>query len=294
MQGLFLKQANSGRPAMGLEAVGLSVFEGATSTFSPVIVQGKVIHGIESKADIELVEKWYGYKFENPDHVDFWAQLMLTVEHGIMPLSYKNPEDILRISVLKAQGKLAPSIEEQGDPNAHYTFVLVDEGAEETVKASIYEKRALAQSKLTEIKEKSPRYMLSLAKYLINHQTHNQSATAAYAKLYEFIEGKLNAKKNEAVDTFLQTLDPSMGGSMPKEELLLRVDIQTAIARQIIRRNNANQVYYNVAVPDSNYGRTAEEVFGFLTQMQNADHMGTGNSTDTPYSIRYQLKQSEA
>lgn len=291
---VFLKQANSQRPAMGLENLGLSAFEGATTTYSPCIFKGKVQHGLTGKEDIKIVEEHYGMKLDDPTRANDWANLILSVNHDIVPLDLSNGEDLLRLSVLRAQGKLAPSIEEQADPNANYFFVLVDEGAEDEAKASIYARRTGAQIKLLEIKNDAPKYLLALSKYLINFQAGVNNVEAAYAKLCEYIDGKLTkGKKSDALDIFLRTLDPAYGGQTNREEIFLRVDIQKAINLQIIRRNDVKGHFYNAAIPDSNYGRTPDEVYSFLTLLSNTDQLGTGNDSDAPYAIRWQLKQAE-
>ena len=284
MNGVFVKQANSGRAAMGLEQLGLSAFEGATTTFSPAIFRNQVIHGIENPADIELVENYYGMKFNDQDNLHKWGTLLLSMPHDVTPLDLTNGEDILRISVLKAQGKLAPSVEEQNAPNTNYMFVLLNEGAEEAVKSSIYERRTEALATLLKIKKEAPNYLMALSKYLINFQSGVNDPNATYAKLVEYIDGKVTkGKKSEALDTFIRTIDPKYGGDTPKEEIFLRVDIQKAIHLHIIRRNDAKGHFYNAAIPDSNYGRTLDEVYSFLTQLSNSDHLGTGNADDSPY-----------
>ena len=289
---LYLKQANAKRPAMGLEDLGLCVFENAASTYSPAVVNGVVQHGIENPKDIALVEQYYNRKFDRAEDLQSWANLILQVEHSQMPIDPKNPEDILRLGILKVQGKLAPSIDEQSNPNANYVFVLVNEGAQQEEEASIYKKRRDAHGLLKEISEKSPKYMIALAKYLLNFQGGSNSENAALLKLSEMIDGKLHAKKAEAIDQFVNSLDPIYGGRITKEEITLRVDIQRAITQGIIRRNDKG-IYYNPAVPGSDYGNSPDQIYTFLSQIVNSDHLGTGTDTDAPYSVRYQLKKME-
>lgn len=277
---------------MGLEDLGLSVFEGATSTYSPAIVNGVVQHGLENPKDIAAVESYYNRKFDRQDDLPAWANVILTVDHSLMPIDPKNPEDLLRLGILKAQGKLSPTIDEQSNPNANYVFVLVNEGAQQEEEASIYKKRTQAHATLQEISEKSPKYMIALAKYLVNHQGGNNSENAALLKLSEMIDGKLHAKKTEAIDQFLNALDPSYGGRIPKEEITLRVDIQRAITQGIIRRSDKG-FWYNPAAPGSDYGNSPDQIYTFLSQIVNSDHLGTGTDSDAPYSVRYQLKKME-
>jgi len=270
---------------MGLEKMGINKFEEATTTLTPAILHGKVVHGLAG-GDVKLVESHYGRPFSD---TEFYGQLIITVEHTPTPIDPSNGEDILKLGLLKAEGKLAPSILDQDDVNKNYEFVLSEEGQDEEVKASVYRRRGKAIAALDEMDRKDRDYMVTVAKYLTNFSGGIKTTDQAYAKLTEFIEGKLSAKAGEAIDVFLDALDESYGGKLPRQELNVRVDIERALKTNIIRFDHSRGCYYNVANADSNYGRNKDEVVSYLLQPSNMDELGTGSSKDKPYSVRLQL-----
>jgi hypothetical protein len=143
--------------------------------------------------------------------------------------------------------------------------------------------------KLSEIDEKDPDYMIALCKYMCSFQGGIKTKDQAFSKLTEFIEGKITRKANEAVDYFLENVDPSFGGHTPKEQIFVRVDVEEAIKRNIIRLDRNRGVYTNSSLPDSDYGRDKDAVVNFLLAISNSDHLGSGSHKDEPYSIRLQL-----
>lgn len=286
-----IKQARTKRFSMGLEQLGMCLFEGASTTVTPAVVQGRVQHGLSNKEDIAKVEKFYGHKLDSD--VDFWGTLVLSVQHTVSTLDLSSGEDILTIGVLKAQGKLSPTVADQDDPNENYQFVVVDEGAEATVTATLQRKRVTAMRKLSEIDEKDPDYMIALCKYMCSFQGGIKTKDQAFSKLAEFIEGKLTRKASEAVDYFLENIDPQFGGHTLKEQIFVRVDVEEAIKRNIIRLDRSRGVFTNSALPDSDYGRDKDAIVNFLLAITNADHLGSGSPKDEPYSIRLQLSRNK-
>lgn len=286
---MFLKQARTNRPSMGLERDGQCLFEGALTTVSPAIVRGQVIHGLTNSKDIKAVEDWYGQPFKN---LDFYGSLVLNVPHTLTVVDPSNGEDVLRMGVLAAQGKLAPSVQEQDDPNQNYQFVKYNPDAEANLKATLTTKRITASAKLVQIKEKEPDYLIALCAYICNNAAGIKGADAAFLKLGEYIEGKLTANKNDAVDYFLRTLDPVYGGEVTKDHVFVSVDAKRAIHLNVIRYDTSRGVHYNAALPESNYGRTFDEVVEFLSAFSNSDHLG-GGPKDTPYSVRGQIARIE-
>lgn len=278
---------------MGLERYKLNSFEGAEQTVSPVIFRNKVQHGLKTQADIDLVESHYNMSFTDPARFGDWAGIFIRVPHIEYIIDLKNGQDVLMLGLLAEQGYLAPSIAEQGDVNKRYKFVLHNEAEIDELKVSIYARRAKAISKITEILEKEPKYLVAVCRYLLSSSTGIQNKNQAFVKLTEYIEGKLSVdgKKGEAVDTVLAALDPSYGGSLTKETLYISLDVSDAIYHNIIRYDNTKQFYYNVAAEGSNYGRTRDDVMAYLSAVTNADHLGTGSFDDAPYSVRYQLEK---
>jgi hypothetical protein len=289
----YLVQAKTTRQSMGLETMGQCLFDGATTTVTPAVIQGKVIHGLTRQDDIKAVEGFYGKTFK--DHVDFYASLVLEVPHTLSVLNRESGEDILKLGVLSAQGKLAPSIDEQDDPNAFYQFVERDDDKVAATDATLFSKRIDAYSYLKQIKDKEPDYMLALCHYICNFNSGVKKPDQAFKKLGEYIDGKItgDGKKNEAVNYFLRILDPAYGGEKPKEEVFVRVDVERAKSLHIIRFDRTRGVWYNAAIAGSDYGTRIEDVVEFLLAITNADHLG-GGPKDAEYSIRKQIAKAEA
>lgn len=275
---------------MGLEKDGQCLFDGATTTVTPALVQGRIQHGLSRPDDIKVVEAYYGKSLTKD--TDYYATLLLEIPHTLTVLNKKNGEDVLKLGVLFAQGKLAPSVAEQDDPNANYQFVEHDDDAVAEVNATIYTKRAKATAKLVEIHEKEPKYLLALCHYICNFNSGVRKPDAAFLKLGEYIDGKLTDKKGEAVDFFLRHLDPIYGGVKPKEEVFVRVEVERAKSLHIIRFDPARGCWYNAAIPGSDYGKTIDNVVEFLLAQTNAEHLG-GGPKDQEFSIRFQIAKSE-
>jgi hypothetical protein len=275
---------------MGLEEEGQCLFEGAVTTVSPAIVNSKVIHGLKAKEDIKKVEEGYGQPFTN---LAFWANISIPVSHTLDPVDPDSPQHILKMGVLSASGKLAPSVQDEADPNRFYQFVLEDPDAEKELKMSLYDKRHDAIYKMRQIKDKEPGYLIALCSYICNFNSGEKKVSGAALKLGEFIEGKLSKNSNDAVDYFLQILDPAYGGTKPKEEVIVRVEVEKAIHLGVIKKDRQKQIYYNGAMVDSDYGRTPDEVVSYLLAVSNADHLG-GGQKDEPYAIRRQIAQIES
>ena len=282
-----LKQAKPSRFSMGLEKLGMCLFEGATTTVCPPVVNNKVLHGLSSPADIKIVEAHYGHPMTD---YEFYGQLALTVPHTLHIIDPKNGEHLLTLGVLKVQGKLAPSVAEQADPNQNYQFVMEDLDAEAATGVSLYRKRTEAGAKLVNIDRDDPDYLIALCRFMAPHSAGVKTRDQAFAKLGEFIDGKLTRSSNEAVDYFNEHLDPAYGGQTPKEDIYIRVDVEEAIRLNIIRYDYQKTTYVNSAIPsDTNYGRSKEDVVNFLKSVSNLDHLGSGGAKDAPYSIRLQI-----
>ncbi len=275
---------------MGLEEDGQCLFEGASTTVTPAIVNNKVMHGLKTPADIKKVEEGYGQPFTNLAF--YGGAVQIPVSHTLDPVDPNNHIHILKMGVLAAQGKLAPSVQDEGDPNKFYQFVLEDPEAEKDLKMTLYDKRHDAIYKMRQIKDKEPGYLIALCSYICNFSSGEKKVSGAALKLGEFIEGKLSKNSNDAVDYFLQLLDPEYGGTKPKAEVIVRVEVEKAIHMGIIKKDRQKQVYYNGAMVDSDYGRTPDEVVTYLLSHTNADHLG-GGPKDEPYSIRKQIAQRE-
>lgn len=280
-----IKQAPPHSFKMGLEKSNLQLFEITTSSHVIPFVNNRWMHGL-TKEEKELVEAHYGHSFDNPAHNDFWGSIEFEIDHTVQGVDTKNPEDILKVAVLKAMSYLAPTLEDAQNPMANYLFVLTDQEEEEEMKATLYERTDSAIANLLEIK-KSKKYMLAFAKYLLPTSLGmSEDVNKAYTKVREFLDLKLvtqtNTTKKAALSQFERALD------IDKGVLYTTVDFRDAVKKNILRLNAENQ-FYNVT-SGTVYGKNEEECISYLMNPKNQDELGTGTKTDKNYSIRYQLK----
>ncbi len=282
MSGILIKQAKPKSFKMGLEERGLSLFENAITTFDIPFTNNTFQHGLDSE-DQAIVEKYFGWKFNEPADRENWMSLTLELKHTINPLDPKNnPRDLLTISVAKTIGYAAENAEQAADPMSDYKFVIYNESEELEVTASYYGKLDEAIIQLAGMKNEK-KYILAIAKYILPSAAGiNQDTSKAYTKLREYINGDLTKGKNEAVDNFLKVT------GIDKKLLYVTVDFKEAYNKNIIRTNDKQQ-YYN-PMSKSVYGKNEEAVIKYLMNVKNQDELGTGTSKDEPYSIRYQLK----
>lgn len=300
----ILKQVTSAVPAMGLEQVGKSLFEGASSFFQIPQKNGKFVLDLPDP-ELKHVEKYYGCKISDEKANEVYGSLMIEVSHIPKPIDYKNAEHLLMLGIIRTLGLLAPS-EDAVNPNKNYKFVIEDLEAQNTVKTNLYQKRGKAIVILNDLYKNQPKYLVAIAKYLINFggklslnstkQLNLRSGVRynsemAFNSLMEFIDGKLTNKANESVDLFLDAVDVKMGGKLPISELYTRVDVYDAVSKGVLKV--ADGYFYNPMVPETRYGRTTEEILNFLQDPTNSDHLGVGNESDMPFSIRRQLKKLE-
>lgn len=289
---ITIRQARTKKNKMGLEQMGIQLFEGAETQVTPAVINNKVFIGYDEKKEadtIKVIEKHYGRPLTD---LSFYGSLILRIQHMPFTIDPSNGEDLLKLGVLKAQGKLAPSASEQDDPNKDYQFVMFDERQESAIKLSVYQKRAKAASYLNTILEKDPDYLLALCHYNCNYSTGISSKEGAFVKLSELIDGKLSELKEVTVDSFLKSLDPVYGGDINKDWLMARVLVASALHYNILRYSSQKGYFYNVALPDGenvSYGRNLDQVTDYLLQIHNSDHLGTGTDKDHPWAIRYQL-----
>lgn len=276
---IVIQQAATDQFRLGLEQEGKQLYELAASTYEIPVVNGKLNHGL-TPDEAKIVEAFYGLQFDNPDHRSSWTNIVLEIKHSMKVINPSNPQDLLLLGVLKANGILATSTEDvQMDPQAKYVFVLRNEGDEERQKATLYERLDENITRLSQINKESKKYLMALAKYLTNSLTIGTDQLA-YTKLRDYIDGKYTRTQKEALNRFETTLE------MDKTRLYTIVDVKEALYRNIIRRD-INQRFYN-PLTTTVYGKTEEEVVDFLMRVENQDELGVGVDAP-PYSIRKQL-----
>lgn len=280
-----IKQAPTTEFKLGLEKQGLQFFEITESTYEMPYVKGKWCHGLDA-AEKAIVEAHYGREFEAKEDFEFWANLgSFKVDHTVQGIDLRNPEDMLKVGVLKFMKILASDIEETDQAMAGYGFYISNSEEEEEHKATLYERRDQAISDLLGIK-KSVKYMVAFAKILLPPAIHIGDAVMAYTKVREFLDGKIKTQKTStkgsAIDEFNKVKE------IKKDLLYATVDFRDAVKRNIIRLNS-DQRYYNLST-NTILGKNEDECVAYLLDPKNQDELGNGTKTDKPYSIRNQLK----
>lgn len=279
---ILIKQAPPKTFKLGLEKQGLNKFENSNTTFGLTTRNGKFSHGLKDDEEIELVEKYYGWSFDNEKNHADWSSLEFKLEGTVNAVDIKkDPSQLLMVRVAEQLGLIATSLEQAEDPMSEYEFVMYNESEEEELKATYYEKLDSAIIELGRIR-KTPKYLIGVAKFLLPSSTGiGKDSTKAYAKLREYINGDVTKRKNEAVDRFLKSL------TIEKATLYVTVDFKEAFAKNIIRKNT-KQRYYNPK-SKTEYGKTESEAIAFLSDLKNQDELGLGNKNDAEFSIRAQL-----
>lgn len=272
---------------MGLETLGMSCFEGAMTTICIPKTSKGWLHGL-TPDEVRVVERHYNRSFSNPDHDSFWAQESFDIPHTGLQLDLDYPPDLLKLSVAKVIGYVTsdPSVQH------NYWFVVYDEAKEESLKAKLYENKAKANAILEKLRSEDSVYMIALARKISGYAKSIVTAQGAFVTLYEYIEGEHAKNKAVNIQVFLDSVDPSLGGKVPKQRTIIEGAVRTAIQINVIRYDVNRVVYYNAALPESNYGRSEEEVVNFLLNEGNAHHLGTGGEQDQPFAILRQIGAS--
>jgi len=257
-------------------------FEQTSSSYEMMydVSRKKWRHGL-TEDEVKVVEKYYSRKFENPDDREFWSGLSFEVRHDIDPIeSIQHPPDLLKVRVLQVLGVVGDAISIlEGESTAD--FMLSDNVKETAMKASVYEKRDEAISKLIAIK-KSKKYCMAVAKYLLPTTVRIDTLDDAYTKIREYLDGNVIKGKNEAIRKFNEACE------MDKTLLYVTVDFNSALHKNIIRKNASNKFYNPMS--GTEFGKNGQEAISFLMQPSNQDELGTGGVGDKDYSIRVQLK----
>lgn len=274
-----IKQARDQRtPRMGFEQLGMTCAPGAVTSVPIPYTNTGWQHGLDDEQR-RLVERHYSKSFSKKDDDWFWAGLFFEIPNDGAHIDLSNPEEVLKVSVLKQLGHLTLDPSNQ----VGYRFSLFNQAADDAAKATFARQKAKAIAQLDELSKDEP-YIVALARIISGHNKVINTGDGAFVVISDFIEG---GQKNVAA--FTEKLDPTLGGKLPKERAIVICVVKDAIKRSIIGFDRQANSFHNRALAGSNYGRTEEDVVTFLLQDQNADHLGFGNDSDEPYAIRRQL-----
>lgn len=274
-----IKQARDTRtPRMGLEQLGMTCTPGSVTSVPIPYTNTGWQHGLDDEQR-RLVERHYSKSFSKKEDDQFWASIVFEVPNDGTHIDLGNPEEILKVAVLRQLGHLTVDPSNQ----VGYRFSLFNQAADDAAKATFARQKAKAIAQLDELSKDEP-YIVALARIISGHTKVINTVDGAFVVISEFIEG---GQKN--VIAFTEKLDPAFGGKLPKERAIVVCVVKDALKRSIIGFDRQLNSFYNRALAGSNYGRTEEDVVSFLLQDQNTAHLGFGNDSDEPYAIRRQL-----
>lgn len=282
---MLIKQAPTNAFRLGLEKQGLQVFENAEVTTEIPLKNGKIMYDLTPE-EKEKVEAHYGMTLDDPANVQEWIdRVHINIRATIDTLDITNPEDILKVGVLKANKSLAPNLEEaKANQMAGYKWVLYTEAQEDGAKLSVHKRYHNTIQELLKLSKKRTK-LLAVAKYILPSSLGiRNDETKAYVKLTEWLEGKVETITKDAAITKLNEVI-----NMDEHQLFVTVDYKEAVSKNIIRRN-ADGYFYNT-ISQTAYGKNQSECIKFLTNPKNQDELGLNDKDDKDYSIRYQLNK---
>jgi hypothetical protein len=265
---------------MGLESHGYVMFPGCDTEFDIPILNNKYNLGLGENQ--EEFENYFGVKFDTPEGKEFLDSYRIKLRHDVNPLDDSNMDHRFNLAILKANGGLGivQFNDESTDLFARYPFVATDEDKDIEKKVSKKVIRNSALSELEKLQKNKPK-MFRIAKYIfdVNSGIFNTNADVAYDRLDEYI-----VASNDNATAFLNTL------KLDQDYIDVVITVKAAMVKGIIRltpdkwlENHAN---------GTKMGRNLEEVVKYLNNPNNQDQLGLGNETDTPYSIKRQIKES--
>jgi hypothetical protein len=274
-----IKQARDTRtPRMGFEELGMTCAPGAVTSVPIPYTNKGWQHGLDDEQKRQ-VERHFNRSFSNRADDVFWAAMTFDVPNDGDNIDMSDPEQVLKVSVLKQLGHLTTDPANQ----VGYKFILFNQAADDAARATNARQKAKAIAQLDDLAKDAP-YIVALARIISGHTKIIDTVDGAFVVLYDFIE---ESAKN--VKAFSEKLDPAMGGGLPKERAIVICVVRDAVKRSVISFDRNNNCYTNRALSGSNYGRTEEDVVSFLLQDTNVAHLGFGNDSDEPYAIRRQL-----
>jgi len=282
---IVIKQRVAHNNPKGFEEIGFAIFPDCSSEVQIPFVNNKYVLGFDGETEKQqYFEGLLGVKFDTPEGLEFLDNYRITFNHeiNILGSSPKNEFDIHLIKANKGFGLIKMTDEDEG-PVDNTIFQIFDEKKEMdskiTKKAIIYE----AISEIQKLWDGNRIKLVLVAKYLFEINAGVTSEQIAYDKLTDYVQVDKTIRSAENAQRVLKAL------KVDSDYMDAVVDTKTAMAKNIIRL--VDGWYVNHAT-QTKLGRNLEDTVIFLNNPNNQDEFGTGGVSDSPHTIKTQLKNS--
>lgn len=225
----------------------------------------------EINAVLEYLKGTYGSEVLLPTNASFWGQHYLELRKPVIGLNLQDIKDLITYYNILGGGysEVAYSFEEAKTSNKIYKFYLHIDSEVSDSTAELKKLRNKSRKLLEEIDNTDSEKLFKVAKLLLPIEkgyTRKTAKSLIYSDLDDFISGDymVNAKK-EAPGRFLEVVEKD------KASLNLEALVRECLYQRYITTNN-DQMFWNFATQVT-YGRSENEVIGFLTNPMNNDEL---------------------
>jgi hypothetical protein len=229
---------------------------------------------------------------------DYFENLMLDLAN-LERLDPRNPFDEIQIAVINEnisnpEFPIARNLDiVRNDQIGFKEFYIVNEEAELESAVTITKLKAKAQAKLMDLEENDEYSLRRVAKIILPMSvpvTTKTSKSFIFKKLAEYLDLTLfpdnTMTLEKANKEFLRV------ANLPKEDLDIQATANSAIALNIISKRFDDGKYYN-RQSGFVYGLKVEDIYEKLKDLSNQDELGSGLDSDSPHSLKAQIKQKE-
>lgn len=277
--------AKEGRPTNGLEMYNKSKQYGASTEYEIPRIKGKFPKINVTNAEKTKIESDLNLTMFSPEYDAYIADLKITISDEVSVWNLDFVDDLLRYlyasQILKTE--FAKNDIEARDPMVNQKFMLVKNGEDVKLNMQRIQKINAAVMHLENLYQKDKEKLVIFAKYLLPiNTTLGISVETAYMELDKYIKNS-TMYNQEPEDIFLQAVETD-------EELInVTVIFKEALTKNVIRKSAATNEYIEV-MSNTPLGKTEKQVIENLMSADFADILGFGLDSDSPNSIRRQIK----
>lgn len=241
-----------GRWITGIDELALSV-----KRIEDPDAQKKIVTELKKKR--ERLEKALGVSLDASPTNDFWATYLVDIT-GTQTIDMANPKDELALSVLIANGTVAPNYEATSTPGYfNAKFYLHEEAEESRMQASKTKIIDRAKFELYKIVDNDKRVDI-LARYLLDKKkiSRDMSPDTKYQLLSMYITEENKNNKISNAEKFINAI------TADQEELYTKIILDAGIAHGIIKFRNGLFQRGNAT-----YGTTMADMLEFFAIDEN-------------------------
>ena len=296
------------RDTIGLSELGMNSFP-RTSTITEVpIIFGKFLTGFDTNAfyleriqdekqkqkEIKSIEqkvkdfnaKYPYFKVDDvvvnklPDGTivanPFYRDMLLELKAEMTILNSENPEDQVKIEIIKTNAKhnpdfdVAPDLVTARESNRQYKFYISN--ADVDVEHEVIKKKEMnkAITLLDTISSEDKERFLLVVKHLLpaNKGLSTESDMRLYKRADDYINGIIDGEKAKGGETFYRNFIKVC--EMDRDELFNKVLIKYAIMTNVIRFNTKTKEF-EYSITHQELGKTPEDILVYLTKPKNMD-----------------------